>query len=87
MLKIIIICKNTLCFFKKRKSILTREQLAKLLNVSRPTLNSWEKEKPELVRLINQGLALDEQIDEVARHLEKLKEIKEKADTNKFRLK
>ncbi|WP_294967061.1 helix-turn-helix domain-containing protein, partial [Sulfurimonas sp.] len=38
---------------------MTRTELAKLLNVSRPTLNSWEKEKPDLVRLINQGLVLD----------------------------
>lgn len=64
-----------------------RNELAELLKVSRNTLNNWEKEKPELVRLINQGLALDEQIDEVARHLEKLKEIKEKANSGKFKLK
>lgn len=43
---------------------MTRQELAKLLNISRGTLNNWEKEKPELVRLINQGLALDEQIEE-----------------------
>lgn len=63
---------------------MTREELANLLNVSRPTLNSWEKEKPELVRLINQGLALDEQIEEAERHLEKLKSIKEKASNGKL---
>ena len=43
---------------------MNRQELAKLLNVSRNTLTNWEKEKPELVRLINQGLALDEQIEE-----------------------
>jgi transcriptional regulator with XRE-family HTH domain len=66
---------------------LTRTELAKLLNVSRPTLNSWEKEKPDLVRLINQGLVLDDQIEEAERNLNKLKELKEKAKSNKFQLK
>lgn len=66
---------------------MTREELAKLLNVTRPTLNSWEKDKPELVRLINQGLALDEQIAEVERSLKKLQEIKDKANSPKFKLK
>lgn len=66
---------------------MTRIELAKLLNVSRPTLNSWEKEKPDLVRLINQGLVLDEQIEEAERNLNKLKALKEKAKSNKFQLK
>ena len=66
---------------------MTREELAKLLNVSRPTLNSWEKEKPDLVRLINQGLALDDQIEEAKRNLERLEEIKLKAKSTKFKLK
>ncbi|MBN2965186.1 helix-turn-helix domain-containing protein [Sulfurospirillum sp. T05] len=63
---------------------MTRQQLAEMLNITRNTLNNWEKEKPELVRLINQGLALDEQIEEVERHLEKLKTIKEKASNGKL---
>lgn len=58
---------------------MTRQELAKLLNVSRGTLNNWEKEKPELVRLINQGLALDEQIEETKKYLEKLENIKQRA--------
>jgi len=66
---------------------MNRIELAEMLNVNRNTLTNWEKEKPELVRLINQGLALDEQIKEVERHLEKLKEIKLKANTKKFKLK
>lgn len=66
---------------------MTRTELAKLLNVSRPTLNSWEKEKPDLVRLINQGLVLDDQIKEAERNLNRLKELKEKAKSNKFQLK
>lgn len=58
---------------------MNRQELAKLLNVSRNTLTNWEKEKPELVRLINQGLALDEQIEETKKYLEKLENIKQRA--------
>lgn len=58
---------------------MNRQELAKLLNISRGTLNNWEKEKPELVRLINQGLALDEQIEETKKYLEKLENIKQRA--------
>jgi len=64
-----------------------REELAELLNVSRNTLANWEKEKPDLVRLINQGLALDESIEATEKHLENLKAIKEKASSGKFKLK
>ena len=66
---------------------MTKNELAKILNVSRNTLNNWEKDKPDLVRLINQGLALDDQIEETRKHLEKLLEIKEKAGNGKFNLK
>ncbi|MDX1809703.1 MAG: hypothetical protein R3331_09205 [Sulfurospirillaceae bacterium] len=66
---------------------MNRQELAEMLNVTRNTLTNWEKEKPELIRLINQGLALDEQIDEVKRHLEKLEAIKDKAKSSKLKLK
>ena len=62
---------------------MNRQELAKLLNVSRNTLTNWEKEKPELIRLINQGLALDEQIEETKKYLEKLENIKQRALTSK----
>ncbi|WP_025803144.1 helix-turn-helix domain-containing protein [Campylobacter corcagiensis] len=62
---------------------MTRQELAELLNISRGTLNNWEKEKPELIRLINQGLALDEQIEETKKYLEKLENIKQRALTSK----
>lgn len=65
---------------------MNRQELAELLNISRGTLNNWEKEKPELIRLINQGLALDEQIKETRRYLEKLEEIKTKAKSKKIML-
>ena len=65
---------------------MTRKELAEFLNVSLRTLDNWEKEKPDLVRLINQGMALDESIDATRKHLEKLEEIKETASNGKFKL-
>lgn len=67
---------------------MTREELAELFGVSRQTLNNWEKEKPELVKIINLGLTVEDQIEEAERHLEKLKEMKQKATSSgKFKLK
>jgi len=66
---------------------MTRQELADILNISRQTLNAWEKEKPELVRLINQGLALDDSIEATELHLERLKQIKHEASNGKFKLK
>ncbi len=66
---------------------MTREELSKLLGVSRNTLTNWEREKPELVRLVNQGFALDESIEATRKHLKNLEAIKEKANTGKFKLK
>lgn len=66
---------------------MTRQELAEKLNVTRNTLTNWEKEKPELIRLINQGLALDEQISETKKFLERLEKIKEKANNEKINIK
>jgi len=66
---------------------MTRQELADLIGVSRNTLNTWEKEKPELVRLINLRLQTDVQINETRRLLEKLEEIEKKASSGKFELK
>jgi len=66
---------------------MTRSELAEYLNVSVKTLHNWEKEKPELVRLINQGFALDESIEATRRHLKELEAIKKKASNGKFKLK
>lgn len=67
---------------------MTKEELAELFGVTRQTLNNWEKEKPELVKIINLGLTVEDQIQEAERHLQKLKEMKEKAtSTGKFKLK
>lgn len=67
---------------------MTKEELATLLGTTRQNLNKWEKERPDLVRLINLGLTVDDQIEEAERHLEKLKAIRESAtNSNKFKLK
>lgn len=66
---------------------MTRQELADKLNITRNTLTNWEKEKPELIRLINQGLALDEQISETQKFLEKLEKIKYKSNNGKINIK
>jgi transcriptional regulator with XRE-family HTH domain len=66
---------------------MTRKELAEMLGISLRSLDNWEKEKPDLVRLINQGLALDESIEETKRHLQKLEDIRKEASTGKFKLK
>jgi len=66
---------------------MTRKELAEMLNVTTHTLKNWEKEKPELVRLINLGLQTDKQIEETRKLLEKLEEIEKRANIGKFQLK
>jgi transcriptional regulator with XRE-family HTH domain len=66
---------------------MTKEELAEELGISLKTLYNWEKERPDLVRLINQGLALDESIEETKRHLQKLEDIRKEASNGKFKLK
>ena len=66
---------------------MTKQELADLIGVSRPTLNQWEKDKPELVRLINLGLQTQNTMEETKKLLEKLEKIEEKANSGKFELK
>lgn len=66
---------------------MNKQELAKMMGISLKTLYNWEKEKPDLVRLINQGLALDQSIEETRKHLERLEAIKENASNGKFNLK
>jgi transcriptional regulator with XRE-family HTH domain len=67
---------------------MTKEELAAEMGISLKTLYNWEKEKPGLVKLINLGLTVEDQIEAAEKHLAKLKEIKESAtNSNKFKLK
>ncbi|CAA6804647.1 MAG: Unknown protein [uncultured Campylobacterales bacterium] len=64
-----------------------KKELASLLNVTVETLRNWEKDKPELVRLINLGLQTDKQIEFTRKLLEELEKIKEQSEDGKFNLK
>ncbi len=66
---------------------MTKQELAEIIGVTRQTLNQWEKDKPELVRLINLGLQTNKTIEETKSLLLKLEEIEEKASSGKFQLK
>jgi len=63
---------------------LTRAELAKDLGISLRTLTNWEKEKPKLVKLINLGLQVENQIVETKKHLEKLVDLEKEAEKGKF---
>lgn len=63
---------------------MTRAELAKKIGKDVKTLNNWEKTNPELVKLINMGLQLEDQIKEAKRNLERLEEIRDKAENGKF---
>ncbi len=63
---------------------MTRKELAEKLEVDPTTLRNWEKNKPELIKLINAGLMLENQIAEMEKSLEQLKKMKEKADSGKL---
>ena len=61
-----------------------KKQLAEKIGISLKTLYNWEKEKPELIKLINGGLLLERLIEETEENLKTLKELKEKADIGKL---
>jgi len=63
---------------------MTRKELAEKIEVDPTTLRNWEKNKPELIKLINAGLMLGKQIEEMEKSLNQLKEMKEKADNRKL---
>lgn len=63
---------------------MTRKELAEKLGVDPTTLRNWEKNKPELIKLINGGLMLEKQIEEIEKNLQELKKMKEKADSGKL---
>jgi len=65
---------------------MTKGELAKKLNVDRKTLNNWEKEKPELIRIINLGLQADKIIKESNQFNRKLKDIRKQANSGKLQI-
>jgi DNA-binding XRE family transcriptional regulator len=54
---------------------MTKKQLAERINVDPKTLTNWETTKPELIKLLNLGLATEahvEDVDKYRKQLEKL---------------
>lgn len=51
---------------------MTKKELAKRINVDPKTLTNWESTKPELIKLINLGLATEQHIRDVERYLKKI---------------
>lgn len=65
---------------------MTRKELAELIGVSRNTLNTWEREKPELIRIINMGLHAEEIVLENNRINNKLKQLLMELNAPKLQL-
>ena len=53
---------------------MTKKELAERLGIDVKTLNSWEKNRPEVMRLIHLGLATEGHIEDVEKYLTKLKD-------------
>lgn len=53
---------------------MTKKELAERINVDPKTLTNWEKQKPELIKLINLGLAAEKHQKDVEEYLGKIKE-------------
>lgn len=67
-----------------KNNIKTRKELAKLLNVTVKTLSNWEKDKPELIRLVNLGLQTESYMTDLECLVEKMKTIKDDAENQKI---
>ncbi len=65
---------------------MTRKELANKIKVSVDTLGNWEKNKPELIRIINMGLHAEEIILENNRINNKLKQLLMELNTPKLQL-
>lgn len=66
---------------------MTKTQLAKRIGVDIKTLSNWEKNRTELVKLINLGLMAEEIIKIQKEYAKRLEEIEEKANSGKLQIK
>ncbi|MDD3596991.1 hypothetical protein [Sulfuricurvum sp.] len=57
---------------------MTKKGLAERFNVSRQTISNWEKEKPELIYLINLGLEMEKLIENEEKRFKALELIRKK---------
>jgi len=53
-----------------------KKNMSKLFKVSLKTLYNWEKNKPELMKIINKGIYIEEYIREIKKILEKIEKLK-----------
>jgi DNA-binding XRE family transcriptional regulator len=60
---------------------MTKKELAKRINVDPKTITNWEKDKPELIKLIHLGLATEEHISDVENYLKSVKELQNQKET------
>nr|WP_041672006.1 hypothetical protein [Sulfurospirillum barnesii] len=56
---------------------LTQQDMARILGITPMTLRNWRKEKPNLYKIIMQGFAFDEAIEEAKKNYEKLETLRE----------
>ena len=56
---------------------MNKRDIAGYLGINRATLYNWEKNKPNLYKVVMLGLMVDELIDENEKNLNKLKDIRE----------
>lgn len=64
--------------FPLKKELMTQKELAERLNVDTKTLRNWETSKPELIKLIQLGLATEQHVKDVEKYLDEVKKISEK---------
>ena len=56
---------------------MNKRDIAGYLGINRATLYNWEKNRPNLYKVVMLGLMVDELIDENEKNLKKLKDIRE----------
>lgn len=59
---------------------MTKKELAERINVDPKTLTNWEVSKPELIKLINLGLATEKHIKETEEYIKTIKNKESKYD-------
>ena len=56
---------------------MNKRDIAGYLGINRATLYNWEKNRPNLYKVVRLGLMVDELIDENEKNLKKLKDSRE----------
>ncbi len=63
---------------------MNKRDIAGYLGINRTTLYNWEKERPNLYKIIMLGLMVDEIIEKSEKNVAELKELKEKFEVKKL---